>query len=112
VRLTESHPRSCGRVLHGLAARGYGFPGLTTGAFLGEAPSGLNTVALRAADFSGRNEARREVCGLKAWDWVLVDRSGGRGGNGLRVAGSGFRVGGKWLWGLGLRGLAEVCEWR
>jgi hypothetical protein len=27
----------------------------------------------------------------------------------VRVAGSRFRVGGKWLWGLGLRGFLEIC---
>jgi hypothetical protein len=62
----------------------------------------------------GRNQAGREACGRTAWAWmlVLVDCSGRRGGYGPRVAGSAFRMGGKWLWGLGLRRFSESCGWR
>jgi hypothetical protein len=90
-------------------ARGCVFPGLTTGAFLGEAPSGLDMVALRAADafWLGRGGPGahasgtdcRDACGRGRADrrrgpecgfWLIVAAGKVETDSGLRVLGSGW----------------------
>jgi hypothetical protein len=106
-----SRTRQIGLVLHGLAGARLIDPGLRR-VWATRLYPGLRRTCLSGSPGQrpqGRNQAGRGACGLKrwAWMWVLVDSSGGLGGNGLRVAGFGVRMGGKWLWGLGFRGFRK-----
>jgi hypothetical protein len=53
-----------------------------------------------------RGELRRPDRGFR----LIVAAGGAETDSGLRVFG--VRMGGKWLWGLGLRGFLETCGWR